>query len=291
MVEEGKAELSANAIIDQALKNAGVPPRNIEVPSEKVEQTEQAGKAVPTLDGGSKGAVKGESPEEKVEETEVPGTEAPKPAEAESKPELLSKADTLAAINEASAKFQSMMDGKINQLQFQMKQTVTALNQFFQSQEDSSIAGLPAEEQTQRRLERLEKGVQPSKIQIQTQQPPEQAAVQLYQQLANFVDAVGLKIDDKRIDWAPDVSDSQTGYNRFFASIKKALVEDQTKAIKDLKNDGDKVLTKLRKQTGVDKVSIVGPGGKGLPDIEKMTPMEKIQYGYQVQEELSQVNQ
>lgn len=289
MVEN--AEQSANAIIAQALENAGVPARNIEVPSGEVEQL---GTPVPTLDGGVKGTVKGESPEGKVEEPEPSETEPPKPAEVKPEPGLLNKADTLAAINEASAKFQSMMDGKINQLQFQMKQTIGALNQFFQSQENTSISNLPVEEQTQKRLERLEKGVTQPKIQID--QAPQQQ-VQTVQQLVNFVDAVGLKIDDKRIDWGDEKSslgitnDPQVGFNRFFASIKKALIEDQTKVVQDLKTDGDKVLAAVRKKTGVDKVSTSGPSGKGLPDIENMTPMQKIEYGYAQQAELSQVNQ
>lgn len=287
-----KAETSANAIIAQALENAGVPSGNIEVTSEKVEQTEAAGKAiVPSLDGEVKGTVKGAGLEVE-EETETSETKTPEPAEAEvePKPELLSKSDTLAAINEASAKFQSMMDGKINQLQFQSKQIIGALNQFFQTQEDTSISGLPAEEQVQARLRRLESPAQP-KIQIQPDQPIQQQTTQFYQQLVGFVDAVGLKVDDKRIDWAPDTDNAQTGFNRFLGSIKKALVEDQTKVIQELKNNGDKVISKIRKKTGVDKVSTTGPSGAGLPDMSKMNPMQKIELGYAQQKELSQINQ
>ena len=68
-------------------------------------------------------------------------------------------------------------------------------------------------------------------------------------------------------------------------------MEDQTKVIQDLKNNGDKIISKVRKKAGVDQVSTKGPGGAGLPDIDKMTPMQKIEYGYKVQEELSQINQ
>lgn len=287
MVEKSTAEVSANTIIAEALANAGVPSQNIEVTPEP--KTETEGKAVPPLDGGLKGQVKGAGLE--VEDEPKPSeTVEPKPAEAKPEPELLSKADTIAAINEASAQFQSMIDGKINQLQFQMKQTVGALNQFFQSQEDTSISSLPAEEQVQARLKRLENPAQP-KIEIQAAQPIAAQETQYYQQLTNFVDAVGLKIDDKRIDWAPDVTDPTTGYKRFFSSIKKALVEDQTKVIQELKNNGDKVLTKIRKKVGVDKVSTSGPSGAGLPDISKLSAMEKIELGYAQAEQLSQVNQ
>lgn len=283
---EPKAEETANSIIAEALGKAGVPSQNIEVPSEEVKQPVGA---VPSSDGEPKAVVKGANLEvEEEPETSKDGT--PKPDEVKPELELLSKAETIAAINEASSKFQSMMDGKINQLQYQMTQTTTALNQFFQNQEDTSISSLPAEEQVQARLKRLESPVAP-KIQIQAAQPINQQATQYYQQLTNFVDTVGLKIDDKRIDWAPDVTDPKTGYNRFFASIKKALVEDQTKVIQELKNNGDKVLSKIRKKTGVDKVSTSGPSGAGLPDMSKMTPMQKIELGYAQQEQLSQINQ
>ena len=170
-----------------------------------------------------------------------------------------------------------------------MQQTIGALNQFFQTQEDSRISGLSPEEQVQKRLDRLETG--DKQLHIDTKQPIAEQPAQFYQQLVNFVDTVGLKIDDKRIDWAPGVDDPQVGFNRFLVSIKTALTEDQTKVIQELRAEGGKELAKVRKKTGVDKVSTIGPSGAGLPDISKLTPMEKIAYGYKVQEELSQVNQ
>jgi len=289
MVTEAGSEAaqSANTIIAEALAKAGVPQQNIQLPSEVEtgESTSKGGK--PNLDGTLKGQVRGQLPEPPL----VPPVVTPIPSEVKSgeQPEPpLSKAEIEAAINQASSKFQSIMDTRINRLQLQMQGTVNALNQFFQSQEDSSISGLPADEQVLKRLERLEKPGQPR---IQIQQPIEQQPVQFYQQLANFVDAVGLKIDDKRIDWAPDVTDPQTGFNRFLASIKKSLVEDQTKVIRELKNDGDKEFQKIRKKAGIDKVSTSGPSGTGLPDVDKMTPFEKIKYGIQVNEELNQINQ
>ena len=68
-------------------------------------------------------------------------------------------------------------------------------------------------------------------------------------------------------------------------------MEDQTKVIQELKNDGNRELQKVRKKTGVDKVSQSGPGGAGLLDLSKMTPMEKIEYGFKLQEQLAQTNQ
>jgi len=284
-------EKSANDLIAQALVNAGVPPRNIELPP--VVEAEPA--TVPSPDGLPKGEVKGESPEEKaVREAAETAAQAaalagkpaePKPGEKGEQP--LGKAEIEAAITEASSKFQGIMDRKINQITYQMRQTVDALNQFFQTQEDASLSGLSGEELVQKRLDRLEKPGGP-KIQIKPDQPVDQQAAQFYQYLANFVAAVGLRIDDKRIDWAPDVDDPKAGFNRFLVSVKTALVADQTKVIKELKDAGDAELTKLRKKTGVDKVSITGPGGSGIPDLDKLSAAQKIELGIKIQEELSQ---
>ena len=275
-----KDEASTNAIIAEALAKAGVPPRNIELAPETV-PSEPKGK--PNLDGSLKGQVKGETLEDKEEGIPNPVAEEPSEPESEEEAEQpLAKVDVEALIDQASSKFQSIMDKKINQLQFQMQQTVGALNQFFQSQEDSSISGLPEDEQILKRLERLEKGKQAARFQIQ--QPISEQPARFVQYLANFVDAVGLKIDDKRIDWAPDTNDPQVGINRFLGSIKKALVADQTETIQQLKNSGDKEIQKLRKKTGVDKVSTSGPSGAGLPNVDKMTPFEKLTYAFQQQE-------
>jgi len=290
---------SVNAIIAQALANAGVPPQNIEVPTAVEPVVEGVPTNVPALDGKPIGESKSESPEEKAareaDESSRAGAEKPpvKAGAVEPTGQLLSKADIEKAITEAGSKFQSIMDKKINQLQYQMTQTIGALNQFFQTQEESSIAGLPEEQQVLKRLERLEKPGQP-KIQIQSQtQQPDAAAQRLYQYLTDMADVTGLKIDDKRLDWAGDLPVGQVAeiVNRFKASVKAALVEDQTKVIQALKDDGSKVLTKIRKQAGVDKVVVTGPSGAGVPDIEKMNPMQKIEYGIKQQEELSQVAQ
>lgn len=280
-----------NAVIAAALEKAGVPPRNIDLPpgSESNEPANEAN--VPNLDGSLKGEVKGaeREPEEEPSEPEAEPSKT-KPGEPTVQP--LGKAEIEAAITEASSKFQSIMDKKINALQFQMQQTIGALNQFFQSQEDSSISGLPADEQTQRRLERLESGPKQPKIQIAQTPQADQAAQQLFQYLADMADVAGLKIDDGRLDWSGNLSPATNGSTivaNFKASVKAALIADQTKVIQDLKDGGNKEIQKIRKKAGVDKVSTSGPGGAGLPDVSKMTPMEKIEYGYKVQEELSQV--
>lgn len=276
-----EAETTANSVIAQALEKAGVRPSNIELPSEvKPEQV-----VTPSLDGLPKGQVKGQGLE--VEDDSAPVTKAPseaKPDEPTEQP--LTKAEIQTAITEASSRFQSLMDKKINAINVQQQGMITALNQFFQTQENPDISGLSPEDQVQKRLERLEKPSQP-KIQVQSQPISEQPA-QFYQQLVGFVDTIGLTVDDKRIDWAPDTDNAQVGFNRFLVSIKAALVEDQTKAIQELKKNGDKVITKVRKQAGVDAVSTKGPSGAGLPDVSKMTPAQKIEYGFQLQEEAAQ---
>lgn len=291
----GESQQSANAIIAKALESAGVSGQNIELPPEAV--SEQAN-TLPSSDGLPKGQVKGESPEEKAEREEAESSEAgaikpsePKPGEPIAQP--LGKAEIEAAVTEATSRFQSMVDKKINQIQFQMQQTVGALNQFFQTQEDSNISGLSTEEQVQRRLDRLEKPTQP-RIQIQSQpQQPDAAVRQLYQYLVDMADVAGLKPDDKRLDWAGDLPVGQVSeiVNRFKTSVKNSLVADQTKVIQELKESGGKEIQKLRKKTGVDKVSTTGPSGAGLPDVDKMTPMQKLEYGFKLNEELAQVNQ
>ena len=278
---------TANSIIAQALQAAGVSSQNIELPAEAGKEPTHPNPYTP--EGAPKGEVKGElSVEDKTSETEPAKPPEPKSDEPKAG-QPLSKAEIEEAINQASYKFQSIMDRKLNGMQAQLTGTINALNQFFETQDTASLSNLPAEEQVLRRLERLEKGTGQPKIQVQ--QSIEQQPTQFYQQLVNFVDAVGLRVDDKRIDWAVDVSDPQMGFKRFLGSIKSALVEDQTKVVQELKDNGDKEIQKIRKKTGVDQVSQSGPSGQGLPDLSKMTPMEKIELGFRLNEEAAQINQ
>jgi hypothetical protein len=274
----------ANSVIAEALRNTGVPDREIKAE----ELTPKPVEKEPTpsqkrLDGQLKGQVKGQLPDEA--ETPAPTEEEKLVAEdvnSKTNSQTVSKEDIAALVEQASRNFQSIMDRKISQLNTQMQGTINALNQFFESQDNANLAGLPQDEQVMKRIERLEKGGQMPRIQMQ--QPIEQQSVNYVQNLLGFVEAVGLKPDDKRIDWAPDVSDPQIGFKRFSGSLKKALVEDQTRAIQDLKDNGDKEISKLRKKTGVDKVSTLGASGAGLPDVNKMTPFEKLTYAFQQEE-------
>lgn len=291
MTTETNPVQSANAIIAQALADAGVPPRNIQLPAESPQGTPKESESGSTLksahkdsNGTPKGEVSGHDTDTAESEDSVQSVSTKPPAAKSAVPVApqLGKSEIEQLLNQTSAKFQSIIDRKINAIQAQLTGTITALNQFFQAQDATSISGLPESEQVLKRLERLEKGNRMPQIQVQ--QPIESQSTQFYQQLVNFVDAVGLHVDDKRIDWAPDVSDPKTGFNRFLASIKTALVEDQTKVIQELKASTDKELTKIRKKTGIDRVSTSGPSGAGNPDISKMTPAQKIEYGLQIHE-------
>ncbi len=285
--------MSVDSIIAEALKSAGVPESDITIPPEIVQGEPAQG--VPNLDGTPKGQTKGETPLEKLE-NEEPVDETPKPSEpksGESPEQPLSKSDIETIITQATSKLQSLVDRKISGITTSMQQTNAALNQFFQTQEDSAIAGLPENEQLARRLERLEKGGTQAKIQVETTQPqPDAVAQQLYQYLIDMTDIAGLKKEDKRLDWAGDLAVGQTTeiVSRFKTSVKSALAEDQEKSIKDLKSDSDKVIAGVRKKTGVDKVSTSGPSGNGLPDLSKLTPMQKIELGIKIQEEQTQIN-
>jgi len=285
-------ESSTNTVIAEALAKAGVSSRNIELPKEPVNGngSAQARKnnlnSDPYGEGQPKGIVQGEqSVETKKTEGEPKTSEAGTP-KAKSEQAALSKAEIESAINQASSRFQSIMDRRINQLQAQLQGTVLALNQFFQSQESQSMAGLPKEEQLERRLAAVEKGGTGAfpRIPVQMQQPIESQAVNFFQQLVDTIDVAGLKVDDPRIDWARDTSDPETGRARFLKSIKTALVEDQTKAIESLKAEGNKEIQKVRKKSGIDKVSTHGASGSGNPDFEKMTPFQKLTYAFEHQE-------
>lgn len=274
----GGVEQSVSQIISEALQKVGVQAKDIQLPPEPT----QTPPNVPTLDGQPKGAVFGVLP---VEEK----TPTKEDAEATSDAELgekvvppITKAEIETLLNNTTSKFQSMIDRKINQLNTNMQNTIGVINQFLQSQDDASIAGLPEDMQIKKRLEKLEKGGKG--LQIPTQ-PVDQQPVNYYQNLVNFVDATGLKVDDKRIDWAPDETDPKEGFNRFLGSIKKALVQDQTNALLAIKKEGEKAIQQVRKKTGVDKVSMGGPAGAGTKDIDKMSPFQKLEYAFQMKDQ------
>jgi len=270
-----KANESVDSIVAQALKEVGVASKDINLTPEPEPGETPPLERKTKLDGSLKGQTKGElTDDEGTQDTDEPTPDEP---ESDVQPEQsLSKADITALVDQASSKFQSLMDRKINTLTSQMQQQNTMLSQFFEIQDNTALAGLPPEEQVLKRLERLEgRATQPA-----PQVQPSQSGTQQLQMLVNLVDAVGLKADDSRIDWAPDVTDPQAGMNRFITSIKAAMTEDRTKAIQELKDNGNKEIQKIRKKVGIDKVSTTGAGGAGLPNIEKMTPFQKLEYAF-----------
>lgn len=279
---EPVAPSPVNAIIAQALEKAGVPEQNINIPAAEAapvvpQPIGQNGLPLPPTMGQQEPVIEGAQPP-KVETPGAPPVEPIVPA--------LSKADIETAITKATGNLQSLLDRKINAINTQMTNTIGALNQFFAAQEETSITGLPADEQVTRRLDRLEKPAAP-KIHI-AQPAPEQPGQDPTAQLKEILAATGIAETDKRIDWAPEATTFQAGFTRFMASVKLMLLEDQTTAIQELKKNGTKEIAKLRKKTGVDEVSTSGPAGAGVGDTSKLTAMQKIELGYQQQEAAKQ---
>jgi hypothetical protein len=272
----------ANDIVAQALKEAGVPARNIELPADKGD----GNKPLAPTTGEPKGDAQGADLETQQRATPQAVSSKPESTETEGKP--LTMADIEKALDGATRKFQSITDKRIAQLQNQFQSVSNSLNTMVQSKEDAELASLPEDEQLKRRVEKLEKGGRPP---TPIPAPAAEQVTAVYQRLADMVDLAGLKIDDPRIDWAPDVpaGDFATGYARFKTSIKAALAEDTKKAIEGVKTEGNKELTKLRKQLGVDKVSTSGTSGKGTPDIDKLTPAEKIKLGFELERQQAQI--
>jgi len=282
VVEPVAPATSVNSIIAKALESVGVQPKDINIPSEPVTP---AIISPGTPDGLPLPPVKGQ--ESVVEEPQTPAVKPAEAAPGEPKaPVTVNKAEIEEAISKATGNLQSIMDRKLNLINAQLTNTVGALNQFFAAQEETSITGLPADEQVTRRLDRLEKPAAP-KIHI-AQPAPEQPGQDPTAQLKEILAATGIAETDKRIDWAPEATTFQAGFTRFMASVKLMLLEDQTTAIQELKKNGTKEIAKLRKKTGVDEVSTSGPAGAGVGDTSKLTAMQKIELGYQQQEAAKQ---
>lgn len=270
------AEVAVNELVAQALKEAGVPERSIELPPET-----QTKDGLPPINTTPKAVVGEELEDEKTPSTESSKSKSP---ESESKP--LTKADLEALLEQSSRKFQSITDKSIARMQQQVQAVSNTLSSFVQSKEDAEFNSLPEDEQLKRRLERLEKGKQVNPAQPISQQP-----VQFIDHLVKFVDVVGLKVDDSRIDWGKDETDFNAGYQKFLTSVKAALMEDTKKAIEGVRLENSKELTKLRKKLGIDKVSVSGSSGKGTPNVDALTPGEKIKYGFELERQQSQLQQ
>lgn len=272
-------EVNTGEIIKEALVKAGVRESTIELPT------------LPPTDGKPKGAVMGARLEAQIAPIPTDGskpapvdTTIPKVAITEP---VLTKSDINAIMEQTLRRFQSITDKRIAQIQVQFQPLTESVNKLIQSQEETQFALLPEEEQYKARIKRLEKQVNQT-VQVQPQttvQPSDQAQTQFYQNLVDMVDIAGLQIDDKRIDWAPDAQDFQIGFTRFKTSVKNATLEDQKKATEAVKTEMESEIKKLRKKTGIDKVGSSGASGSGDPDVEKLSPFEKLKLGFQIEQE------
>jgi hypothetical protein len=262
-----------NAIVAEALKNAGV--THIDLPAE----SELGDQKLPNPDGTPKGDSKGNELDNKTKENVTPAKPVT-PAQNPVAPRDSGNKDELAKlIAESQSKIQQMVDKKMNALTSTVNQVVDALQKSLQAQEEAKLSGLPPEEQRIRRIElRLE---QKEKEKVQSAQPIESQPVTYGTICLQAIDAAGLSPDDKRLDWATeDGVTLEVGLKRLFASVKKALVEDQTKAIQDLKNGANSELKKVRRKAGVDKIDNSNPSSDGILAIDKLSPIDKIRYHY-----------
>ena len=255
-------DTETQAIVEKALREAGVPPENINLTPDEV---------TPPIAFPPRPGVVYQPPkaEEGVEgKKEITPTKVEEPTE---KP--LTKAEIVQMLDEHSRRFQSITDRRVAQLQGQLG---TALHQLQQAQEARALEGMPIEDQLKVRLDRLEK---------QFGQPAPQQPVISYEDVVGYVQSFGLKQDDPRLDWAAEEANPNAGLKRLQTSIAKAVKEDNEKAVKASKNEAQKAIAKLRKDLGVDKVSTSGASGAGMPNLDKLSPLEMIDLGFRLKKE------
>ena len=256
-------DIETQAIVEKALREAGVPPENINLTPDEV---------TPPITFPPRPGVVYQPPkaEEGVEgKKEATPTKVEEPTE---KP--LTKAEIVQILDEHSRRFQSITDRRVAQLQGQLG---TALQQLQQAQEARALEGMPIEDQLKVRMDRMEK---------QFRQPaPQQQPVISYEDVVEYVQSLGLKPDDPRLDWAAEEANPNAGLKRLQTSIAKAVEEDNEKAVKASKNEAQKAIAKLRKDLGVDKVPTSGASGAGMPNLDKLSPLEKIDLGFRMKKE------
>ena len=256
-------DTGTQAIVEKALREAGVPPENINLTPDEV---------TPPVAFPPRPGVVYQPP--KAEEG-VGGKKEATPTKVEEPTEKpLTKAEIVQILDEHSRRFQSITDRRVAQLQGQLG---TALQQLQQAQEARALEGMPIEDQLKVRLDRLEK---------QFGQPaPQQQPVISYEDVVEYVQSLGLKPDDPRLDWAAEEDNPNAGLKRLQTSIAKAVKEDNEKAVKASKDEAQKAIAKLRKDLGVDKVPTSGASGAGIPNLDKLSPMEKIDLGFRLKKE------
>ena len=255
-------DTETQAIVEKALREAGVPPENINLTPDEV--------TPPTAFPPRPGVVY-QPP--KAEEG-VGGKKEATPAEVEEPTEKpLTKAEIVQILDEHSRRFQSITDRRVAQLQGQLG---TALQQLQQAQEARALENMSPEDQLKVRLDRLER---------QFGQPAPQQQLISYEDVVGYVQSFGLKQGDPRLDWAAEEDNPNAGLKRLQTSIAKAVKEDNEKAVKASKDEAQKAIAKLRKDLGVDKVPTSGASGAGIPNLDKLSPMEKIDLGFRLKKE------
>ena len=258
-------DTGTQAIVEKALREAGVPPENINLTPDEV---------TPPITFPPRPGVVYQPPkaEEGVEgKKEATPTKVEEPTE---KP--LTRAEIVQILDEHSRRFQSITDRRVAQLQGQLG---TALQQLQQAQEARALEGMPIEDQLKVRLDRMEKQLG------QFGQPAPQQQLLSYEDVVGYVQSFGLKQDDPRLDWAAEEDNPNAGLKRLQTSIAKAVKEDNEKAVKASKDEAQKAIAKLRKDLGVDKVPTSGASGAGIPNLDKLSPMEKIELGFRLKKE------
>ena len=273
-------ETVANSIIEQALKDAGVAPRDIHP---ETVSSNGAGKVEPDKLPQIPALPKiGETKNGEIETITVPTT-TPKSSEPTVATNNVSLDQFKKMMEEQTRSIQSMTDKKLAQIE----KNVQAINQSIADQkkakEDAELESLPPDEKRFRKLElELQRSRNPQTSTVQSNPQLQQQIIAItYQRCLDMADTAGLSIEDSRLDWCKELTSEQVDpvvvTARFKASVKKALTEDTKKAIDSVTQSG---LKKIRKQSGIDHVSTSGSSGSGTPDIDKLSPAEKIAEGF-----------
>lgn len=296
---------TVNSIVQAALAKAGVPSTNIgKDDNTGVSKVAQEGEnaVLPNdrrLDGKLKGSTKDTGLTDESEELDPNAKPAknesqssPNKDKGDKEEKTPSTKEILDAFDKGLSRIQSVYDRRMNQIQQSINGISTIVTSITQKQEESDIASLPADQQLLRRIERLEKGKAPGQPQsnVNPQQSIDTQVPQFYQFLVNVADGLGIKIDDSRIDWAPDAADFKTGMGRFMSSLKAIQSEEFRKQASDLKKEADTEIQKVKNKVGYNRVATSGASGAGRPNLSNVSPMQKIRAGLLIDEELGNTN-
>lgn len=297
MENGNKVDQALNDVVNNALKAAGInladvqqPPQGTPPVAPATTTTPPTTPATPTQDVSQKA--------KKNLTHRVPEAPAPTatPASSEKTPEgdkapedgkvSLSKADIDAMLTDVSRRFQSTIDRRLAQVEAKTTAVMNSLTQMSAKQEEIELAALPEEERLKKEVQILKERVNNPKPQPSPGQTLGDAASQpnVMTQIAVALDILGIKVDDKRLDWALDTNDYATGMARLQTSIRNIVNADKQDVAKRAKEALDVELAKVRKELKLDKVNHSGPSGSDNVDTSKLSPLEKISYGLRQRE-------